>query len=62
MAEFTKSDDATIAEFRAVYEMIPAGRVGEFFEAGWRPVSPLIAMAAPTTLDGRGLNFPRVVK
>ncbi len=59
MTEFTKSDAASIAEFQKVFEMIPSGRVGEFYEAGWRPVSPMIAMSPPTSLDGHGVHFPR---
>ena len=57
MTEFVKSDDASIAEHaRATeYKMVPAHKVGERFCAGWRPLSPMIAMTPPEkTVDTSG--------
>jgi hypothetical protein len=60
MSKFTRSEDESIDELaRATgnYVMVPAKNVGRFFRDGWRPVSPMIAMEPPVSLDGYGLGL-----
>lgn len=51
MATFERSDDESIAQLRAALELVPAQQVGDKFKAGWRPLSPMIAMVPPEYLD-----------